>query len=97
VPAEIPVIRERVKTLFQEILLKYPHNRLTLMSPLAEGAEMPVAEVALDMGIELVVPLPKPQHLYLQDFLEEKAREDFVELCSRAARVFAVEYTLPPW
>lgn len=57
---------------------------------------MLVAEVALEMGIELVVPLPKPQHLYLQDFLEEKAKENFVELCNRAAMVFEVEYTLPP-
>lgn len=96
VPDEIPVIRDRVKILFQEFLLKYPHNRLTVLSPLAEGADMLVAEVAVKMGLDLIVPLPKPRHLYLQDFITESARKKFEELCQYALQVFEVKYTLPP-
>tara|TARA_B100000315_G_C14365206_1_gene490337 strand:+ start:246 stop:536 length:291 start_codon:yes stop_codon:yes gene_type:complete len=56
---EVPQIRARVKSLFEELCEKYPYSSLTILSPLAEGADMLAAEVALELDLDLVVPLPK--------------------------------------
>ena len=40
VPGELESIRTRVRSLLQELLEKFPNNRLTVMSPLAEGADI---------------------------------------------------------
>jgi len=65
-----------------------PDRRLSVMSPLARGADQLVAEVALELGIELTVPLPMPRHLYLQDFETPESRARFESLCERATDVF---------
>ena len=57
---------------------------------------MLVAEVALELGVELVVPLPKPREAYLADFNAEASRQTFEELCAKANHVFELDYTLPP-
>jgi len=58
------------------------------MSPLAEGADQLVAEVALELGIDLTVPLPLPKQLYLQDFQTPESRARFESLYSAAKEVF---------
>lgn len=88
VEAEVPQIRQRVQDLLKSLAAQYPDRRLRVMSPLAEGADQLVAEVALDLGIELTVPLPMPRHLYLQDFKTPDARAQFESLCDRATEVF---------
>jgi hypothetical protein len=88
VPAEIPAIREKVEALFQLLAERYPDRRLSVMSSLAEGADQLVAEVALARGIELVVPLPMPKDLYLQDFETPEARARFESLCNRASEIY---------
>ncbi len=92
----MPIIRERIRELLQSLLSDYPHNRLTVMSPLAEGADMLAADVAIELGIELVVPLPKPKQAYLADFMSEASAERFEQLCAKANHVFELDYTLPP-
>ena len=57
------------------------------MSPLAEGADRLVAEVALELGIDLIVPLPMARDLYIQDFESEASRQEFDSLCERATEV----------
>lgn len=49
---------------------------------------MLVAEVALECGIELVVPLPMPEAAYLEDFGSPESRTRFEALRSSAADVF---------
>ncbi len=88
VGTEIPQIRQRVQDLLMNLAAQYPDRRLRVMSPLAEGADQLVAEVALDLGVELTVPLPMPKHLYLQDFKTPDARAQFESLCDRATEVF---------
>ncbi len=85
---EIPEIRQRVSDLLQGLANQYPDRRLTVMSPLAEGADQLVAEVAFELGIDLTVPLPMPKQLYLQDFETPAASEQFESLCARAKTVF---------
>ena len=96
VPAEVPALRETIRTLFEELRRRYPAHRLTLMSPLAEGADTIAAEVALEEDVDLIVPLPKPRQAYLHDFGSEEARHTFASLVARADDVFDLEGELPP-
>jgi len=88
VASELSGIRDEVRSLFQQLIDHYPERRLRVMSPLAEGADQLVAEVALELGIELSVPLPMPRDLYLQDFDTPESRARFEALCDRAIDVF---------
>lgn len=86
--SEVPGIRDKVRSLFLQLVGHYPERRLRVMSPLAEGADRLVAEVALELGIELSVPLPMPRQLYIQDFDSPESRAQFESLCDRAIEVF---------
>lgn len=84
VPSEIPGLRDRVRELFANLQQSYPDRRLQLMSPLAEGVDQLAAEVALEMGIELVVPLPMQKNVYRDDFQSTESKLRFDTLCERA-------------
>lgn len=88
VEGEIPAIRECVRELFRFFSRDYPDRRLQLLSPLAAGADRIAAEEALQMGIELVVPLPMPRAQYLDDFGTAESRRHFEELLDQAADSF---------
>lgn len=92
VDAELSGIREKVSEFFSGLLTDYPDRGVTVMSPLAEGADQLVAEEALRLGIPLIVPMPMSRTLYIRDFEETKSREKFDLLCSSAAEL----YELPP-
>ena len=84
---ETPAIREKVRGLLEELQSKYPDRRLRVMSPLAEGADRLAAEVALEMGVELIVPLPMPRELYIRDFTSEASIKEFDALCEQAVEI----------
>lgn len=96
VEAEIPAIREQIVRLFQDLKDEYPATSLTILSPLAEGADTLVAEVALQLGLELIVPLPKSREEYLSDFNSEQSRQKFEQLCAAASYVVELDYIIPP-
>ncbi|MBC8113847.1 MAG: hypothetical protein H7062_05685, partial [Candidatus Saccharimonas sp.] len=56
VASDVPRIKELVREVWQTLKTKYPHTPLVLLSPLVEGADQLVAEVALesDIGARLV-------------------------------------------
>jgi len=87
VPAEIPGIRERVRELLTDLHRRYPERRLRVMSPLAEGADRLVADEALALGVELIVPLPMPREVYIRDFATEKSVREFDRLCEAADEI----------
>ena len=88
VATEVPAIREKVDALLQDLTRRYPDRRVSVMSSLAEGADQLVAEVALERGVRLIVPLPMRKDLYLQDFETAEARARFESLCDRAAEIY---------
>ncbi|MGI9236313.1 MAG: hypothetical protein ACR2QZ_02905 [Woeseiaceae bacterium] len=88
VPAEIPTIRDRVRELCAKLQRDYPDRRLKVMSPLAEGADQLVAEVALEMGVELVVTLPMQKSVYRSDFQSPEAVARFDALCDQATELY---------
>ncbi len=85
---EVPAIRERVSRLLSELAKRYPERPITVMSPLAAGADMLVAEEALKLGLSLVVPLPMPRDLYLDDFETDDLRDRFGSLYQQAGETF---------
>ena len=62
-------VADGVEQAFHQIKLAYGARPLTVLSPLASGADQLVARRALlHPGAELVVPLPMPLEEYLDDF-----------------------------
>ncbi len=88
VAEEIPAIRERVSTFLTDLRNEYPDRGVTVMTPLAEGADQLVAEEAVRLGIPLIVPLPMARKLYVDDFESVTNREKFDFLLSRAAETY---------
>ena len=86
-PEDVPRLEEIVRSIFTDLRARYPHTPLEILSPLAEGADRLVARVALDLGARLVVPLPMPRELYLDDFESEESRAEFDHMLARADEV----------
>ena len=86
-PEDVPAIRARVGEFLASLKTRFPERRLQLLSPLAEGADQLVAEVALDQAVTLTVPLPMPRDDYLASFETRESRLNFERLCARADTV----------
>ena len=95
--AERDKLEQSVARVFDRIKQLYGDRPRTVVSPLADGADMMVAEVGLrpEYGdTELIVPLPMPEDAYVEDFDDPATHQRFVELKSRAAGAFAMPATL---
>ena len=65
----------------------YPGRTLTLLSPLAEGADRLVADAVLRLpGGRLVALLPLPRADYMEDFASFESKAEFLRLLARAAQ-----------
>lgn len=81
-------VREEMRALRED----YPHSPFAILSPLAEGADRLVAQVAMEeLGARLLVPLPLPDDLFREDFQSEASREEFDRLLTAARSVFELE------
>ncbi|RLQ20414.1 hypothetical protein DWB85_17865 [Seongchinamella sediminis] len=85
-------VQQQVREFLQRLRSQFPSLPIVLVNPLAEGGDMLVAKVALDMGIRLEAPLPMPAELYEQDF--EPAV--LAEFRSTLARCDSYELPLAP-
>jgi len=103
---DLPQHRGHVRDLFAQLRARYPSTPLRIVSALAEGADRLVAEVALEEGHELLVPLPLEVADYEHDFPESIA--EFHSLLRRIPpeQVFVVapeagsdhgQLTAPEW
>ncbi|HZT02126.1 MAG TPA: hypothetical protein VFA39_07685 [Steroidobacteraceae bacterium] len=72
-PTDRPKHRDQVRDLFTRLRTRYPSTPLRIVTALAEGADRLVAEVALEEGHELLVPLPLEPADYERDFPESTA------------------------
>jgi hypothetical protein len=77
VEEEVPALKEAVRDFFLQMRRDYPDLDLQLITPLAEGSDRLVTDVALELDIELIVPLPMPQAEYEKDFSSPEAIEAF--------------------
>ena len=85
---EIPGIRSRVRDLFLDLKERFPSRKLRLLSPLAEGADRLVANVAVELGIELSVVMPMPYGVYQTDFSSEESVAEFDALYALANDIY---------
>jgi hypothetical protein len=81
-------LRDAIRQLFQFLRLHYPHTPLKLLSPLADGADRLVAQVALEEKVQLAVPLPMPRDLYQIDFQTPDSKAEFDEFWEKAQDKF---------
>ncbi len=71
--ADVPDYRARITEFFESVRRRYPATPLRVISALAEGADRLVAEIALERGYELIVPLPLEPEDYERDFPDSVA------------------------
>ncbi|WP_213434899.1 MULTISPECIES: hypothetical protein [Lysobacteraceae] len=83
-PAQLHELEARVRDALAFLRTRYPELALVVMSALAEGGDRLVAEIGLEMGARLVVPLPLPLALYRDDFESDDSHRAFDALMARA-------------
>ena len=83
VESEIPGIRSAIREFLEDLMDRYPGVPLRLLSPLAEGGGRIAAQVALELGLELVVPLPFAVDEYERDFSDAESVSEFRSLCAQ--------------
>ena len=81
--AELARAAARVRAEHEECFAPAP-TRLTLVSPLASGADQLAATLALDRGYCLQALLPFPRGVYVADFAHGAERHSFDALMTRA-------------
>ena len=67
-PGDVRQLEAAVRRLLEQLQRDYPNTPLVMVTPLAEGADRLAARVALEMGAELVAPLPLVRAEYEKDF-----------------------------
>lgn len=88
--ADVPRLESSLSSAFLNVHRKYPACSAVLLSSLAEGADRLAARVALEAGMQLVVPLPLPQAIYETDFETPESRAEFRTLLSAASGVISL-------
>ena len=88
-PQDVPALMAGVKGALTELGQRYPHCPLVMLSDLAEGAGQLCAQVALEMGIPLIVALPMERSEFERDF-EGQALETFRSLYEQGTERFVV-------
>ncbi len=65
---DVAPLQAAVRRFLERLRRDYPSSPLVLITPLAEGADRLAARVALELGAELVAPIPLPRADYARDF-----------------------------
>jgi len=82
------VLQDKIDTFFHEMFQM--HESVTLLSPLAEGADQLVAEIFLKYENRILdVPMPFDQETYLKA-LNATSRQNFLTLVKEAEHIFEV-------
>ncbi len=87
---DIPQLKQLFQGVLNDFSTKYPSTPLMLLTSLAEGADRLGAEVAYEMGIEVIVPLPFAEDEYKKDFQDPNSIPEFDALLAKASRKFVV-------
>ncbi|HET9137216.1 MAG TPA: hypothetical protein VFO76_11300 [Candidatus Kapabacteria bacterium] len=89
-PEDIIPLKQSIERIYRDMLDRFPSTPLTVLSSLAEGADRIGAEVALELGLDLICPLPLDPDLYRMDFQTEASREEFDRYLAAAHSWFAL-------
>jgi hypothetical protein len=94
--AGMPQLREQLFQIFARFRAAYPHTAFRLLTPLAEGADRLIAEVALASEIGLFVPLPMEQQEYERDFTTAESLAEFRALLALAESHWEIPFATTP-
>jgi hypothetical protein len=85
-------LKNSVRNVFMGLREQYRHTPFILLSPLAEGADRLVAEVALlpEIDARLIAPLPMRKDMYEADFESPNSLAEFNRLLGRADHSFEI-------
>jgi hypothetical protein len=84
----VKLITSSVDEVLRKIRNTFPGETLTIISPLAEGADRLVVWRAMENNdVHLIVPLPLEISEYMQDFSGIYSKAEFVTLLEQAAQV----------
>ena len=86
--AELPALHAQVRAFFLDLQARYPGLPLSVLSSLAEGSDQLVAQVALDLGLRVVAPLPVAPELYRDDFEHSATRALFERQLAQVSPLF---------
>ena len=75
--ADVPALHGQVRAFFLDLRARYPALPISVLSSLAEGSDQLVAQVALELGLHVVAPLPVAPDLYRDDFEHSATRALF--------------------
>ena len=89
---EMASLEARLRDFFSGLQRDFPELPLQLITPLAEGGDQLAAEVALSMGISMVVVLPMAQSEYERDFSSTESLDAFRRLLAESSQLIV----LPP-
>jgi len=81
--------KQEIAKYLEEIRSKTKQKPIVI-TPIADGADRLLVEVAIEMGIEYAVLLPMPVELYLMDF-NEVSKEVFENLIADATAIATVD------
>jgi hypothetical protein len=93
---DLPQLRKQVSEIFGRFRAAYPHTPFRLLTPLAEGADRLVAEVAIASNVDLFVPLPMKRQEYERDFTTSKSLAEFRTLLALAKSHWEVPLATGP-
>jgi hypothetical protein len=85
---EIPAIRQVVRSFLERLRSQFPDRPLRVLTPLAEGSDRLVADIAMALDIPIIVPLPMARETYVDDFSNEGSAAEFELFLSRAEEVY---------
>ena len=92
-PAELPAIRAAVDLLLRTLRDAQPHVAIQILSPLADGADLLVADVASDLGLKVIAVLPYGVAECRADLDSDLSRAMFDRVTQRAE---VLEIPVPP-
>jgi len=90
-------LKQSIREYIEKLILKNSQKEITLLSPLADGADRLVADSFLELqstynNLKFIVPMPFDKERYMEDF-DEKSKRDFFNYLQRADNFFEVEDT----
>jgi hypothetical protein len=81
---DVPRLEEITREILSDLKQRHPHTPIVVQSSLAEGADLLAARIAVEMGLELIAPLPMAAAEYEKDFSTAATREEFSRLLAKA-------------
>jgi hypothetical protein len=84
---ELPALRAAIAQVLQALRAAEPSVRVKLLSSMADGADLLAADVATELGIDVVALLPFSEAQCRSDLQTDAARARFDAIMSRAERL----------